>query len=139
MVPVGLGGAMVTGRILTRVEFLNELNKIWSECMSEEALEKEIKEKGLTAPRVTLELIDSKIASEQYHVFPGTMVTVCCLTLLNGFNVMGESACASPSNFNEELGRKIARGHARDKIWALEGYLLKQSLMDEELGKHDKA
>jgi Phage protein (N4 Gp49/phage Sf6 gene 66) family len=98
--------------------------------MEEQQVESEIQAKGLTAPRITPEQIDAKISAEDYHVFPGTMLTVCCLTLANGFTVTGESACASPANFNMELGRKIARGHARDKIWALEGYLLKQSLSE---------
>ncbi len=95
---------------------------------NEKELEQEIQDKGLTAPRLTPEYIDGAIAAEQYHVFEGSQLTVCCLTLQNGFTVVGESACASPENFNAEIGRKIARGKARDKIWALEGYLLKQSL-----------
>ena len=96
--------------------------------MSEQDIEKEIQAKGLTAPRLTPEHIDNTIYSEQYYVFPGTALTVCALTLTNGFNVIGESAAASLDNFNEEIGRKIARENARDKIWQLEGYLLKQSL-----------
>lgn len=99
--------------------------------MSEEAIEKEIQAKGLNAPRLTPAKIDAAIAGEQYHVFEGSCLTVCCLTLANGFTVVGESACASPANFNAELGQKIAREKARDKIWALEGYLLKQSLAME--------
>jgi hypothetical protein len=55
-------------------------------------------------------------------------LTVCCLKLSNGFTVTGESACASPENFDAELGKKIARGNARDKIWALEGYVLRNTL-----------
>lgn len=94
----------------------------------EEAVEAEIKAKGLDAPRLTPALIDERIVGEDYHVFPGSQLTVCCLTLLNGFTVTGESACASPETFNAELGQKIARSNARDKIWALEGYLLKQRL-----------
>ena len=94
----------------------------------EQAIEKEIQDKGLTAPRLTPELIDSVITDEDYHVFGKTCLTVCCLTLQNGFTVVGESACASPENFNAELGRKIARDNARNKIWMLEGYLLKQRL-----------
>jgi hypothetical protein len=96
--------------------------------VSEQHIEKEIQAKGLTAPRLTPEHIDNTIYSEQYYVFPGTALTVCALTLTNGFNVTGESAAASLDNFNEEIGRKIARENARDKIWQLEGYLLKQSL-----------
>lgn len=95
---------------------------------NEKAIESEIKEKGLNAPRLTPALIDAAIVGEEFHIFPGTTVTVCCLTLRNGFTVIGESACASAANFNAELGRKIARDNARNKIWQLEGYLLRQRL-----------
>lgn len=105
--------------------------------MNNEEIEKEVQEKRLTAPRITQEMIDHVIKCEEYHVFPGSQLTVCCLTLLNGFTVTGESACASPENFNKELGEKIAYGKARDKIWALEGYLLKQKLYDENLEKYN--
>mgnify|MGYP000712305650 CR=1 FL=1 len=94
----------------------------------EGAVEGYIKEKGLTAPRITPDSIDATIAGEAYHVFPGTTLTICCLTLRNGFQVTGESACASPENFDEALGRAIARRNARDKIWSLEGYALRERL-----------
>lgn len=96
--------------------------------MSEAQIEKEIQAKGLTAPRLTTELIDEIIVWEDYYVFPGTSLTVCCLTLLNGFNVTGVSASASIQNFDKEIGRKIAFDNARNKIWQLEGYLLKDRL-----------
>jgi len=96
--------------------------------MNDQDIEKEIQDKGLTAPRVTPELIESVIVSEQYHVFEGTTFTACLLSLANGYTVIGESACASPENFNAELGRKIARDNAKNKIWQLEGYLLKDKL-----------
>ena len=94
----------------------------------EKAIEVEIQAKGLNAPRLSPEKIDVVIVGEDYHVFPGTTLTVCCLKLRNGFTVTGESAAASPENFNEEIGRKIARSNAREKIWALEGYLLREKL-----------
>lgn len=97
---------------------------------NEEAVELEINEKGLNAPRLTPAMVDETIQGEAYHVFEGTTVTVCLLTLRNGYTVTGESACASPENFNAELGRKIARDNARNKIWQLEGYLLRQRLHD---------
>jgi len=56
------------------------------------------------------------------------LLTFCVLTLRNGFTVTGESACASPENFDAELGRKIARQNAVNKIWPLMGYALKQRL-----------
>lgn len=94
---------------------------------NESAVEAEIQAKGLNAPRLTPALIDAQIKGEQYAVFGGVM-TVCVLTLQNGYMVVGESACASPANFNAELGQKIARDNARNKIWALEGYLLRSKL-----------
>lgn len=96
--------------------------------MNEQAIETEIQSKNLNAPRLSPELVDSRIESEDYYVFPNTTLTVCCLKLKNGFTVTGESASVSMENFDEELGRKIARSHARDKIWALEGYALKERL-----------
>ena len=99
--------------------------------MSEAEIEKEIQDKGLNAPRLTPDLISDTIREEAFHVFEGSCLTVCCLTLTNGFTVTGESACASPENFNAEIGETIARKNARDKIWALEGYLLKQRLHEE--------
>ena len=98
----------------------------------EKQVEKEIQEKNLNAPRLTPDLIDSVIAGKAFHVFGDTCLTVCCLTLTNGFTVTGESACASPENFNAEIGEKIAFEQARNKIWMLEGYLLKQRLFDAE-------
>lgn len=99
--------------------------------MSEETIEKAIQEKGLIAPRLTPDLINAAIAKEDFHVFEGSQLTVCCLTLQNGFTVTGESACVSPENFDAEIGRTIARNNARDKIWALEGYLLKSKLSEK--------
>lgn len=100
------------------------------QCMSkdEAAVEAEIVEKGLTAKRITPGDLENEITAENYHVFPGTCLTVCCLTLKNGFNVIGESACASPENFDAGIGRKIAFANAREKIWPLLGFRLRDQL-----------
>jgi hypothetical protein len=104
-----------------------------------------------TAPRVTPADIEANIASE--HCFtahagvvgqyvmqgegqeqmemkrgPLHLLTICVLVLRNGFTVTGESACASPENFNAEIGRKIARENAIAKVWPLMGYALKEKL-----------
>jgi Phage protein (N4 Gp49/phage Sf6 gene 66) family len=102
---------------------------------SEQQIEQDIQAKGLTAPRISPADLDAKIKSEQYHVFSGTTLTVCCLTLVNGFTVTGQSAAASPENFNEDIGRKIARADAREKIWMLEGYLLRERLSHVQGGR----
>lgn len=115
--------------------------------MTNDDIEHEIQAKGLTAPRVTLQRIEEVIASEHYFTaYQGAAVvnlhladdaeatralgllTFCVLVLKNGFTVTGESACASPENFDAPLGRKIARQNAVNKIWPLEGYLLRQTL-----------
>ena len=95
---------------------------------SEKGIEAEIQAKGLNAPRLDPAHIDAQIKMEDYYVFPGTTMTVCALTLQNGFVVIGESAAASPENFNKEIGQTIARRNARERIWALEGYLLRTQL-----------
>lgn len=92
-------------------------------------IEKELQAKGLNAPRLTPDLIESKIVKEEYHLLT-EVLTVCVLTLENGFTVTGESACASPDNYNKEIGDRIARDKAKEKIWVLEGYLLKQKLFE---------
>jgi hypothetical protein len=83
-----------------------------------------------TAPTCTPESIEAVIKTKQFHVFPGTTLTVCLLALKNGFTVTGESACASPENFNKEEGEHYSYLAAKNKIWQLEGYLLKQKLHD---------
>lgn len=79
------------------------------------------------APRVTLDSIESKIRDTSYYVHAG-MLTICILQMANGFFITGESACASPANFNAELGRRIAREAAIRKAWAFEGYVLREAL-----------
>jgi Phage protein (N4 Gp49/phage Sf6 gene 66) family len=120
------------------------LNDITSPRTDDTAIEQDIQAKGLTAPRVTPADIESNIdythyftaregcegagmGGGVYHESIG-LLTFCVLVLRNGFTVTGESACASPENFNAEIGRKIAYENAKQKIWPLMGYALKQQL-----------
>lgn len=117
--------------------------------MSDNSIEQEIQAKGLIAPRITPADIETNIASEHYFtamdgvvgradtpdIVAGTpinspldLLTFCILVLRNGFTVTGESACASPENFDAELGRKIARQNAVVKVWPLMGYELRSKL-----------
>jgi hypothetical protein len=87
--------------------------------------------------------VEASIASEHYftaddgcnganacvmHPSPLQLLTFCVLVLKNGLTVTGESACASPENFDAEIGRKIARQKAVDKVWPLLGYKLKSTM-----------
>lgn len=64
-------------------------------------------------------------------IAPLKLLTFCVLVLRNGFTVTGESACASPENFDADIGKKIARQNAVNKIWPLMGYELKERLFNE--------
>lgn len=100
--------------------------------MNEQELEKEINEKNLNAPRISPKAIDSKIRQIDYYQFPNNKDTVCLITLVNGFTVLGRSACVSPENFDKEIGQEIAFENAREQIWQLEGYLLQQQLFENK-------
>jgi hypothetical protein len=76
---------------------------------------------------VTEELLKSKIVGESYSRM-GLKTTVCVLTMANGFEVVGTSACIDPDNFNYELGKKYAFENAYNKLYELEGYLLQSQL-----------
>lgn len=109
-------------------------------------IEQEIQTKGKTAARITPADIEANIASEHYFTATEALVgetrgpewqatpkeldllTFCVLVLRNGFTVTGESACASPENFDAEIGRKIARVNAVAKVWPLMGYELRTKL-----------
>ncbi|HNM80835.1 MAG TPA: Gp49 family protein [Rhodocyclaceae bacterium] len=121
--------------------------------MTDITIEQEIQAKGLTAPRITPDDVEANIFREYFFtadqgatigiegVTPYTsqdridplhpslsLLTFCVLVLRNGFTVTGESACASPENFDAELGRKIARQNAISKVWPLMGYELRSKL-----------
>ena len=107
--------------------------------VNDQNIEQEIQAKGLTAPRVTPKDIEANIAGEYFFTADQAtkdgpqfdqlrLLTFCVLVLHNGFTVTGESACASPENFDAELGRKVARQNAVAKIWPLMGYALKERL-----------
>lgn len=103
--------------------------------MSETAIEKEIQEKGLTAPRITPADIDARMSQVTYWVqcIPKTTTTVAVSFDENGFSIATKiSACASPENFDEEIGKKIAlegcEALTREELWRLEGYKLKRDL-----------
>lgn len=107
--------------------------------MDDQLIEQEIQAKGLTAPRVTQADIEAEIAGEYSFTAdkategcpqlpPLALLTICVLVLRNGYTVTGESACASPANFDATLGHKIARARAVEKIWPLLGFRLRDKL-----------
>lgn len=116
-----------------------------------ETVEQQIQRVGATtAPRITPADIEATIKHEIYFnagdaalIYAAEIprngplpvsaaslkcLTICVLVLANGYTVVGKSACASPENYNEEVGRRVSREDAVRQIWALEGYALRSKL-----------
>ena len=124
------------------------MNHIPSPDTSDAGIERLIQSKGKTAARVTPQDVERAITSEHYFTagqaveqqtapheqIPTSLylLTFCVLTLRNGFTVTGESACASPENFDVQIGRAIARENAVQKIWPLLGYELRTKLAEAQ-------
>ena len=85
----------------------------------------------MDAPKVTLEHINETVTKAEFIQPEGTTLTICILTLKNGTHIVESSACVCPANFNKQIGQDIAYKNAIEKIWALEGYLLKQKIWEE--------
>lgn len=120
--------------------------------MNEQTIEQEIQAKADKGPRVTPAALQAEIVSEWYFTgsdgaygaslrgvpheqqppvpvaHPLTLLTFCVLVLRNGFTVHGVSACASPENFNVEIGQRIARENAEREIWPLLWFRLRDQL-----------
>ncbi len=114
--------------------------------------EQEIQDRASVSPRVTSTVIEAEIAREFYFTASDgvlgasedafaridvdeghtaralELLTFCVLVLRNGFTVTGESACANPQNFDAEIGRKIARQNAVNKVWPLLAFRLRDRL-----------
>ena len=83
---------------------------------------------------ITLDYLISLIVDKEFAVFKDKQ-TVCCLTLKNGFTVIGEAACVDSANFNAAVGREIATKDAIDNMWAIEGYRLQEDLYRNKGGE----
>lgn len=103
------------------------------------------------APRVTEAEVEAAIASE--HCFTAAqgvlgawrdgdaapdgpdalaLLTFCVLVLHNGFTITGTSACASacasPANFDADIGKRVARADAVRQVWPLLGFQLRDRI-----------
>ncbi len=105
---------------------------------TDEQMEQEIQDKGLEAPRVTLDQIKEMMKRVQY-VFeqPEGTTSTFAHAFLNGdfYLATGHTACISKENFDPSLGIKYAQEEAaqkaQDKLWELEGYNLYRNPMME--------
>ena len=97
------------------------------------------------APRVTLADIEAAIGARYDFtaeqavgslgfpvVPPLQLLSICILSLQNGFTVIGKSAPASAANFDAELGKKFAYEDAIRQLWPLMGFALRDRLHRED-------
>ncbi len=82
--------------------------------------------------KLTPDYISSLVKDTSFFILPTTTTTICQLTLQNGFVVVGTSACIDKNSFSKEIGEQEAYKNALDKVWELEGYLLKQRLYETQ-------
>ena len=122
----GLSHLEIVDLLNKRREPMHE-NKGHTAIMSDDAAQRALEKH--TAPSVTKAHLESIIVERAFTRLTGTL-TICALTLRNGFTVTGESACVSPENYNQTLGEKYAYEKAFEKLWALEGYALADRLME---------
>lgn len=100
---------------------------------------------GATAPRVTLDSMVAKARTVSYFLLGDAVaalgqtsdtaqdiITICAITMANGFTVIGKSAPASAANFDAEKGRIFAYEDAIRQLWPLEGYALREQLSKEK-------
>lgn len=84
-----------------------------------------------TAPKVTVESIEAKIATVEYlHIHDNG--TLCIITMKNGWNSTGFSKPADAANFDSSVGMRYAYDNAFKPLWQLEGYLLREHLHKTE-------
>lgn len=84
--------------------------------------------------KVSTQEIQDAIRLVQYYRFPGTTVTVCCISLDNGFTAVGSSACVDPSEYNEDMGKAIAYKDAEGKAWSYLGFRLAEKMAAQKEG-----
>lgn len=70
---------------------------------------------------------------------PLSLVTMCYLVLKNGFTVHGMSACASPENYNKQIGEEIAKRNAVSVAWGHMGFELRSKLASEPKSHVERA
>jgi hypothetical protein len=127
------------------------MHHVQSPRTDDAGIESAIQAAGKTAPRVTPADLEANIVSAHYFTamhglvganypgivagvpvrYPLDVLTFCVLVLRNGFTVTGESAPASPQNFDPEIGKRIAFENAKQKVWPLMGYALKERLFEQ--------
>ena len=112
------------------------MHNIQSPRTDDDAIEQKINAKGLNAPRLSPDDLNANIAHTEIvkHVSPsGQVLRWAVLTTRNGFAVTGRpSASVSAENDDAEIGTQVAIANARQELWPLMGYQLKEQLFQAQ-------
>jgi len=102
----------------------------------DDSIEQEIQAKGLNEPRITPADLKANVVDIEFvkHVSKsGQVLRWAVLTTRNGFAVTGRpSASVSPLNDDPAIGESVAIENAKNELWSLMGYALKERMMDQK-------
>lgn len=99
----------------------------------EDALQQQLNKINKEKNYLTEKDINDVITNIEYNCVPNTHITICVLTLINGAKVLGKNyGSIDPDRNNEVMGKEYAFKEAVEKVWELEGYLLRQRLYDKQ-------
>jgi len=93
--------------------------------MNRDKVETMMEELKCVAPKVTKELIQTRIKEVDYQTITiaGKKMMFCGIQMKGGFVVVGKPAvCISPKNWRDEIGKEISYSNSFDELWQLEAY-----------------
>lgn len=77
--------------------------------------------------KVTPDEVTNSITKEKY-IKVGTKKTVCHLTLIDGWEVIGVAGVVDPETYDETIGNSIAYQKALEKVWLHLGSILQDRI-----------
>jgi len=88
-------------------------------------------------PRLTYPYLETLVIFEDYHHFPETGTTTCCIKVMNGFAITESASCGSANRFDFDIGKEKSRRKAMKRLMDYEQYLLKNRLYEARLMRED--
>lgn len=79
---------------------------------------------------------ESKIIARDY--IPHGLLTLCVITLDNGYKVVGESSCINPSDYNYHLGCSLSYNDGLKNAMTILGYEFKTMVLSGEIKVHQE-
>lgn len=74
----------------------------------------------MTSNKLTPQIIEGLVKDHRY--FQDGALTICVVTTVTGFKVVGKSCPIDSKDFDLALGQKYSYEDAVNQLWELEGY-----------------